>query len=77
MNEETHRVKNYELELKKLELELQKQIELSRHQSELSRHQSEQQAERSRHWFWQRGVWIATLAIAGTALVYEIAGRGA
>ena len=59
MNEETYRVKNYELELKKLELELQKQIELSR------------------HWFWQRGVWIATLAIAGTALVYEIAGRGA
>ena len=66
MNEETHRVKNYELELKKLELELQKQIELSRHQAELSR-----------HWLWQRGVWIATLAIAGTALVYEIAGRGA
>ena len=59
MNEETYRVKNYELELKKLELELQKQIELSR------------------HWFWQRGVWIATLAVAGTALVYEIAGRGA
>ena len=58
MNEETQRVKNHELELKKLELELQKQIELSR------------------HWFWQRGVWIATLAIAGTALVYEIAGRG-
>ena len=57
MNEETYRVKNYELELKKLELELQKQIELSR------------------HWFWQRGVWIATLAIAGTALVYEITGR--
>ena len=70
MNEETYRVKNYELELRKLELELQKQIELSRHQSELSRQQS-------RHWFWQRGVWIATLAIAGTALVYEIAGRGA
>ena len=66
MNEETYRVKNYELELKKLELELQKQIELSRQQSELSR-----------HWFWQRGVWIATLAIAGTALVYEIAGRSA
>ena len=59
MNEETCRVKNYELELKKLELELHKQIELSR------------------HWFWQRGVWIATLAVAGTALVYEIAGRGA
>ena len=70
MNEETYRVKNYELELKKLELELRKQIELSRQQSELSRQQS-------RHWFWQRGVWIATLAIAGTALVYEIAGRGA
>ena len=66
MNEETYRVKNYELELRKLELELHKQIEMSRHQSELSR-----------HWFWQRGVWIATLAIAGTALVYEIAGRGA
>ena len=66
MNEETYRVKNYELELKKLELELHRQIELSRQQSELSR-----------HWFWQRGVWIATLAIAGTALVYEIAGRGA
>ena len=70
MNEETYRVKNYELELKKLELELHRQIELSRQQSELSRNQS-------RHWFWQRGVWIATLAIAGTALVYEIAGRGA
>ena len=70
MNEETYRVKNYELELKKLELELHKQIELSRQQSELSRNQS-------RHWLWQRGVWIATLAIAGTALVYEIAGRGA
>ena len=66
MNEETYRVKNYELELRKLELELHKQIEMSRHQSELSR-----------HWFWQRGVWIATLAIAGTALVYEIAARGA
>ena len=66
MNEETCRVKNYELELRKLELELQKQIELSR-----------QQSERSRHWFWQRGVWIATLAVAGTALVYEIAARGA
>ena len=73
MNEETYRVKNYELELQKLELELRKQIELSRHQSELSRHQS----ELSRHWLWQRGVWIATLAIAGTALLYEIAGRGA
>ena len=59
MNEETYRVKDYELELRKLELELHKQIELSR------------------HWFWQRGAWIATLAIAGTALVYEIAGRGA
>ena len=70
MNEETYRVKNYELELKKLELELHKQIELSRQQSELSRNQS-------RHWLWQRGVWIATLAIAGTALVYEIAGRSA
>ena len=70
MNEETCRVKNYELELRKLELELRKQIELSRQQSELSRQQS-------RHWFWQRGVWIATLAIAGTALVYEIAARGA
>lgn len=57
MIEETCRVKNYELELKKLELH--KQIELSR------------------HWFWQRGVWIATPAVAGTALVYEIAGRGA
>ena len=84
MNEETYRVKNYELELRKLELELHKQIELSRHQSELSRQQSElsrQQSElsrnQSRHWLWQRGVWIATLAIAGTALVYEIAGRGA
>ena len=63
MNEETYRVKNYELELRKLELELHKQSELSRQQS--------------RHWLWQREVWIAILAIAGTALVYEIAGRGA
>ena len=77
MNEETYRVKNYELELRKLELELQKQIELSRHQSELSRQQSELSRNQSRHWLWQRGVWIATLAIAGTALIYEIAGRGA
>ena len=77
MNEETQRVKNHELELKKLELELQKQIERSRHQSELSRQQSELSRNQSRHWLWQRGVWIATLAIAGTALVYEIAGRGA
>ena len=77
MNEETYRVKNYELELKKLELELHRQIELSRHQSELSRQQSELSHQQSRHWLWQRGVWIATLAIAGTALVYEIAGRGA
>lgn len=77
MNEETCRVKNYELELRKLELELRKQIELSRQQSELSRQQSELSRQQSRHWFWQRGVWIATLAIAGTALVYEIAARGA
>ena len=29
------------------------------------------------YWGAGTGVWIATLAIAGTALVYEIAGRGA
>ena len=52
MNEETYRIKNYELELQK-------------------------QIERSRHWLWQRGVWIAALAVAGTSLVYEIAGRAA
>lgn len=52
INEETYRMKNYELELQK-------------------------QIERSRHWLWQRGVWIAALAIAGTSLVYEIAGRAA
>ena len=77
MNEETYRVKNYELELRKLELELHKQIELSRHQSDLSRQQIELSRNQYRHWLWQPEVWIAILAIAGTALVYEIAGRGA
>lgn len=51
MNEETYRMKNYELEL-------QKQIELSR------------------HWMWQRGVWIATASMALIALFYEISGKG-
>ena len=37
----------------------------------------QKQIELSRHWFWQRGVWIAAIAIAGTSLVYEIAGRAA
>ena len=48
------------------------ELELKKLELELQK-----QIELSRHWFWQRGVWIATLAIAGTALVYEIAGRGA
>ncbi|MEO1080817.1 MAG: hypothetical protein AAFY29_14765 [Pseudomonadota bacterium] len=35
----------------------------------------QKQLELSRHWFWQRGMWIAALSIAATSLVYEIAGR--
>ena len=51
MNEETYRLKNYEIELQKLTLANQK-------------------------WFWQRGVWVASVSIALTALLYEISGKG-